>query len=135
VSALNHQTGGDHYHKRGIQPFEYSEANRLTWAEGEIIKYTTRHEDKGREEDLMKGLHIMQMILESRYGVQVPVQWDQIGSTHMQSLDIPEAPCDCGEYPMSECGGKDAVTDFHQKPDCPFRDQYSFTEIDMQGSH
>jgi hypothetical protein len=36
--------------------------------EGNVIKYVTRHADKGGAEDLRKAIHYLEMLLEWRYG-------------------------------------------------------------------
>lgn len=62
------QIGGSHYTKYAIQPFEYIYKNKLSWPQGECIKYVTRFEDKGGEQDLDKAIHILQMLRAARYG-------------------------------------------------------------------
>lgn len=62
------QVGGSHYTKYAIQPFEYTYKNKLSWPQGECIKYVTRFEDKGGEQDLDKAIHILQMLKAARYG-------------------------------------------------------------------
>jgi len=61
------QVGGDHYKKMKIQPMDYIEANDLNWAEGNVIKYVTRHSYKNGKEDLEKAIHMLEMIIKSRY--------------------------------------------------------------------
>lgn len=46
-SSLEKQVGGDHYKDCAIQPIEYIEKNNLTFCEGNIVKYITRHRTKG----------------------------------------------------------------------------------------
>jgi hypothetical protein len=36
--------------------------------EGNVIKYVTRHSDKGGAEDLRKAIHYLEMLIEWRYG-------------------------------------------------------------------
>ena len=43
------QVGGSHYKDCKIQPVEYIVGNDLTFLEGNIIKYVTRHRRKGRK--------------------------------------------------------------------------------------
>ena len=66
--ALSIQEGGTHYKKCGIQPVEYIQANNLDFFQGSVIKYTTRHKDKGGKEDIKKAIHFLQLILELQYG-------------------------------------------------------------------
>ena len=46
-SSLEKQVGGNHYKDCAIQPIEYIEKNNLTFCEGNIVKYVTRHRTKG----------------------------------------------------------------------------------------
>ena len=62
------QIGGDHYLKCGIMPTTYIRANNLDFFEGNIVKYITRHKDKGGAEDIKKVIHYAEMILEDVYG-------------------------------------------------------------------
>ena len=72
ASALDTQTGGDHYKKCFIQPIEYITLNRLTFSQGNIIKYATRYKDKNGIEDLMKIKHYVDLILQLEYGIENP---------------------------------------------------------------
>ena len=56
-NPLDVQQGGDHYKNRGIQPIEYANANKLNPQKFNIVKYITRHEDKGGVDDLAKVIH------------------------------------------------------------------------------
>ena len=61
------QVGGDHYSKRGIQPISYIHHNDLTYLEGNVVKYVTRHRDKGGALDIEKAIHYLSLILELEY--------------------------------------------------------------------
>jgi len=61
------QQGGTHYIKMGIQPIEYIIANELGYLEGNVIKYVSRHKNKGGAEDIKKAIHYLQFILASQY--------------------------------------------------------------------
>ena len=65
--STNRQEGGFHY-QLPIQPVEYIYKNGLGYVEGNVIKYVTRHADKGGAEDLRKAIHYLEMLLEWRYG-------------------------------------------------------------------
>ncbi len=65
--SLQTQIGGDHYTHCMIQPAEYISANNLSFFEGNIVKYITRHKSKGREEDIKKIIQYAEMILEFEY--------------------------------------------------------------------
>ncbi len=62
------QVGGDHYKKMAIQPTEYCVANGLNFAEGNVVKYVTRHRVKGKAEDIRKAIHYLQLLLKHEYG-------------------------------------------------------------------
>lgn len=68
VDPADKQVGGNHYKDMKIQPMEYIEANNLNWAEGNVIKYVTRHSYKNGKEDLEKAIHMLELIIKSRYG-------------------------------------------------------------------
>lgn len=68
MDSRNTQIGGTHY-QIPIQPVEYIVKNDLGYLEGNVIKYITRHKDKGGREDLLKAKHYIDMILEYDYGV------------------------------------------------------------------
>ena len=63
----NTQVGGDHYSKLEIQPITYIHGNDLTYLEGNVIKYVTRHRDKGGALDIEKAVHYLGLILELEY--------------------------------------------------------------------
>ena len=52
-----------------IQPAEFINENKLLFAEGNAIKYICRHSSKGKEEDIKKAIHYLEMILERDYDV------------------------------------------------------------------
>ena len=62
------QIGGDHYTNKTIQPIEYITANRMSFSEGNIIKYITRHKEKNGIEDVRKAIHYCKLILKYEYG-------------------------------------------------------------------
>jgi hypothetical protein len=61
------QVGGNHYKHLKIEPTEYAHANDLGFLEGNVVKYVTRHKEKGGAEDLKKAIHYIEMILEWEY--------------------------------------------------------------------
>lgn len=67
TSALDKQVSGDHYKSCGIQPIEYIHANGLSYLEGNVIKYTTRHSKKNGRQDIEKAIHYLELILEMEY--------------------------------------------------------------------
>ena len=62
--SLDKQHGGKHYRSFKIQPAEFINENKLLFAEGNAIKYICRHSAKGKEEDIKKAIHYLEMILE-----------------------------------------------------------------------
>ena len=64
MKALETQVGGSHYKGFVIQPAEYSIKNKLGFAEGNVVKYVTRYSLKGGLEDLKKGRHYLDMLIE-----------------------------------------------------------------------
>ena len=65
--SLQEQVGGKHYSSLKIQPAEFINENRLLFAEGNAIKYICRHSAKGKEEDIKKAIHYLEMIIERDY--------------------------------------------------------------------
>ncbi len=61
------QEGGDHY-QFPIQPIEYTLKNKLSFCEGNVIKYVTRHRKKNGLEDLKKAMQYLNFLMESEYG-------------------------------------------------------------------
>ncbi|OJY09243.1 MAG: hypothetical protein BGO99_03395 [Nitrosospira sp. 56-18] len=66
-SSLNTQVDGDHYSKLTIQPITYIHSNNLDFFQGSIVKYATRHKDKGGAADLRKVIHFAQLAIELQY--------------------------------------------------------------------
>ena len=67
MSAYKKQIGGSHYKSMVLQTSEFINKNRLQFAEGSAIKYICRHSAKGKEEDIKKAIHYLEMILERDY--------------------------------------------------------------------
>ena len=65
--SLEKQIGGKHYKNMKIQPAHFVNENKLLFAEGNAIKYSCRHSVKGKEEDIKKAIHYLEMILERDY--------------------------------------------------------------------
>lgn len=68
-NALDVQVGGGHYKDFPIQPFEYAQRNKLPFGEACVVKYVSRHRQKGGLEDLRKAKHFLELIAEMEYGV------------------------------------------------------------------
>ena len=67
MKSLKKQVGGNHYRNFVIQPAHFINENKLLFAEGNAIKYICRHAIKGKEEDVKKAIHYLEMILERDY--------------------------------------------------------------------
>lgn len=63
TNPLDIQCGGSHYKNKAIQPIEYIFANKLGFAEGNIVKYITRWRDKGGVQDLEKIKHYCDLLI------------------------------------------------------------------------
>ena len=59
--------GEKHYKKGGVEPVQYILGNNMGYLEGNVIKYVTRHKEKGGASDIKKAIHYLEMILESQY--------------------------------------------------------------------
>lgn len=64
----NPQVGGTHYSDKGIEPIEYICANNMDFCEGNIVKYVTRHAEKGKDADIKKTIQYALFILKYIYG-------------------------------------------------------------------
>ena len=71
MKATLKQVCVNHYKDCKIQPVEFIVGNDLTFLEGNIIKYITRHRRKGEgRKDIEKVIHYAEMILEMEYNEQ-----------------------------------------------------------------
>jgi hypothetical protein len=64
---LKKQIGGSHYKSMKIQPIEYINANNLKFAEGCVVKYVSRHQNKNGKEDILKAIQNLEFILQRDY--------------------------------------------------------------------
>lgn len=69
-NPLKKQVGGDHYKKLVIQPVEYCHKNQMGSIESGVVKYVTRHKFKGGKQDLLKAIHLLEMLIEFDYKEQ-----------------------------------------------------------------
>jgi len=67
MESLTRQVGGKHYSHLPIQPAEYCQRNRLNYCEANVVKYVTRHGEKGGRADIEKAIHYLEMLLEIEY--------------------------------------------------------------------
>jgi hypothetical protein len=73
MSAYENQIGGNHYQNLVIQPTDYIIKNNIPFAEGNVIKYVSRHKQKGKEQDIKKAIHYLSMILETTYNLKTNI--------------------------------------------------------------
>ena len=66
--ALSIQIGGSHYKEMPIQPIEFIFANKLPFAEGNVVKYVCRWRMKGSIDDLRKARHYLDLLIEHEIG-------------------------------------------------------------------
>lgn len=104
--ALDTQVAGNHYKDLAIQPVEYITRNNISYLEGNVIKYITRHAAKGGAEDVRKAIHYCELILEMRYPVPLPTM-------SPEQSDIPDPP----NHWVCSCAHKDLVVPIGQE--CP----------------
>ena len=64
MSELDKQVGGSHYKDFAIQPLEFITKNKLSYIQGNIIKYVVRFEQKNGIEDLDKAIHYINILKE-----------------------------------------------------------------------
>jgi len=67
TNPFSSQVGGDHYSRMKIQPAFYSESNKLTGLESSVVKYVSRHRNKGGKQDLEKAIHCLQLLIKLNY--------------------------------------------------------------------
>lgn len=62
-----YQVGGCHYKASGMQLSEFLERNKVGFLEGNAMKYVFRHDKKNKEEDLLKAIQYIKLILKYKY--------------------------------------------------------------------
>lgn len=62
-----YQVGGCHYKTSGMQLSEFLESNKVGFLEGNAMKYVFRHDKKNKEEDLLKAIQYIKLILKYKY--------------------------------------------------------------------
>jgi len=63
-TAKEKQIGGSHYKKHAIQPYTFITKNKLSFFQGNVIKYVCRYKDKNGIEDLKKIIHYCELEIE-----------------------------------------------------------------------
>ena len=64
MSELDKQVAGSHYKDFAIQPLEFITKNKLSYIQGNIVKYVVRFEQKNGLEDLDKAIHYINILKE-----------------------------------------------------------------------
>ena len=62
--ATQRQIGGNHYKDFKIQPIEFITKNKLSFIQGNIIKYVCRFDKKNGNEDIDKAIHYCELLKE-----------------------------------------------------------------------
>lgn len=65
--ASDIQIGGNHYKDFVISPIEFIVKNKLSYLQGNVIKYIARYKKKNGLEDLEKAKHYIDLIIEIEY--------------------------------------------------------------------
>jgi len=60
----------DYYARYDIEPISFIMRNNIPYAEGNVIKYTLRHDMKGGAEDIDKAIRYLELIKEERYNAK-----------------------------------------------------------------
>lgn len=68
MNALDTQVGGSHYKSMRFQPIELISLLGLDFFQGNVVKYVSRHHEKGGREDLDKARHYCQLAMRYGYG-------------------------------------------------------------------
>ena len=63
----NKQIGGKHYKALAIEPVEYCQLNGLGFCESSVIKYVSRHTQKGGKQDIEKAMHFLELLMKLEY--------------------------------------------------------------------
>ena len=64
LKATDKQIGGKHYKDFKIQPIEFITKNKLSFIQGNIIKYVCRYDKKNGNEDIDKAIHYCELLKE-----------------------------------------------------------------------
>ena len=64
------QVGGSHYKNFHIQPYEFISKNKLSFFQGNVVKYVCRYLHKNKTEDLEKIIHYCELEILSMKDMQ-----------------------------------------------------------------
>lgn len=62
--SLAEQVGGSHYKKLSMQPIEFIVKAKLSFIQGNIVKYITRYKYKNGVEDINKCIHYANLAID-----------------------------------------------------------------------
>lgn len=68
MNVLDTQVGGSHYKNMRFQPIELISLLGLDFFQGNVVKYVSRHHEKGGREDLDKARHYCQLAMSTATG-------------------------------------------------------------------
>ena len=68
MNVLDTQVGGSHYKDMRFQPIELISLLGLDFFQGNVVKYVSRHHEKGGRDDLDKARHYCQLAMSLDYG-------------------------------------------------------------------
>ena len=69
-NMIKENVSPDYYARYDIEPISFIMRNNIPYAEGNVIKYTLRHDMKGGKEDIDKAIRYLEMIKEEKYNAE-----------------------------------------------------------------
>ena len=69
-NMIKENVSPDYYSRYDIEPISFIMRNNIPYAEGNVIKYTLRHDMKGGKEDIDKAIRYLEMIKEEKYSAK-----------------------------------------------------------------
>ena len=69
-NMIKENVSPDYYARYDIEPISFIMRNQIPYAEGNVIKYTLRHDMKGGVEDIDKAIRYLEMIKEEKYNAK-----------------------------------------------------------------
>lgn len=86
--ALSDQVGGDHYKRLKIQPVKFCEQHGLSFCQGNVVKYVTRHRFKNGGQDLEKARHYVRILLDLWFQEGLTIISPLSGPSHAQIVEF-----------------------------------------------
>ena len=69
-NKIKENVSPDYYARYDIEPISFIMRNNIPYAEGNVIKYTLRHDMKGGAEDIDKAIRYLELIKEEKYNAK-----------------------------------------------------------------